>query len=217
VLASWKLRESSLSGLSDTTLIHIQDLPWIKCAWQLPVLWTKDIIDEALAEGASLAIKEHPESEQEIIQACLDAKHRTLNRQSGANKLARVLEGILVNDHAETSIQRASTLALAFVISRTCLHKSGKLAMLPVLDCANHASSPVAVFTDAPTGVSLTALEALTENQEVTISYSSMEGRGPATFFSSYGFIPDGDDEAIERALHLALLTGQKLSKAQVE
>jgi len=102
---------------------------------------------------------------------------------------------------------------MALVLSRTFMvHKKSRLAMLPIIDCANHDTNPLASLKDAKSGISLIARRDIETDQEVTISYG-IDGMSPAEAFSTYGFVSGGS--VIHQALNHAVKVGQNLSKTR--
>lgn len=66
-------------------------------------------------------------------------------------------------------------------------------AFVPFLDFSNHASSPTADFRVGPDGsFELFALQALSADQEATISYTGVEGLTNQRLMAQYGFVPSG-------------------------
>jgi len=212
-IAAWKVQRGQATGLSTMTLDSLDALPWTRAAWQLPSLWSGKVLNDALIQGSKEATARSPEAEDDILDACFDAKQRTVSLKEAAKKLASGLATIFPELDL-TALLSASRISLALVLSRSILHTaSGKIAMLPVLDCANHAQSPVATFADAAAGggVSLLATEDIAADQEITVAYGDFSA-SPASCFSTYGFVPD-HDTAAQYALRRASAVGRRLAR----
>ena len=182
-LASWKLLADSNhrkhSGIRDTTAYHASTLPWEQARWQLPLLWSDEVLDQALEYGQQQALFLLEEEEQEsppqgnhpnyntysqqqqqqqkedIQQACESAKRQVLNFQLAAACLAEELGPALQKQYGMDSTPAEVSLvchqALALVFSRTFLHAAtGEKCMFPTIDSANHHATPNAETKSDP-------------------------------------------------------------------
>lgn len=230
-LACWKLlkdhdlmADSSLHriGVSPAITRYASTLPWNESLWQLPVLWTAEVLDKSLIHGFDHAM-DCDEDVQEVEQACMEAKMRVKNLRRHGDSLSRRLgqqlrmHGLLPKGASAESLRLICQQAEALVFSRTFLHSSGKVALLPTIDCANHSVEPNASFRDTEDGVTLQSTRPITSNEEVVITYGLEQGNC-AMAFAGYGFIPLGmlAKNVGGNALSSAAGKGQELTKKRI-
>jgi hypothetical protein len=229
-------------GISTAMNDHAESLPWRDSQWQLPSLWSTETLDAALIHGFKCVAenfdKDSTASLITIESACVEAKQRVTRLRTVAYKLSGAVRehvqvrGGLIENAGFADIDLACLQAMAMVFSRSCKHISGKLALLPTIDCANHSTTPNARINSdqyqvdgESDNVILEATEAIDINMEVTISYgiemgdnhpAERESHGPASF-AVYGFIPSGLTNCQgSRALQAAAIWGQQLSKEEL-
>ena len=221
-LATFRLLPNSISlGVPMSVARNAAALPWTDCQWQLPLLWPEEILDQALINGFEEAVDDGEakrEEESEIFSVLLEAKKRVQNLRQLGDRLAQKL-GPVVQENGSNASEEEILLAcrqgMALVMSRTCQDSSGRLALLPTLDCANHAGEPNCGFSDTGSGVALVSTRSIAAGEQCYISYGILH---LSAAFAGYGFIPDHlvvDPAA--RALQCAAICGQKLARKLLE
>lgn len=236
-LASWRLLHDDettrkQAGIPGITAEHAATLPWDKARWQLPLLWSDEILASALQYGSQQVSQcqggrpLNSDDVEEIREACEVAKMRVKSFKSAAARLAEELGPELKRqygiDCSTDEISLACHQAMGLVFSRTFLHPpSGEMTMFPTIDSANHNAIPNAETKADPNnkgGVLLVARQDIQAGEEITIAYG-LEEASTSLSFSGYGFVPQGmaQKSAADTALQLAAVRGQELARRQLD
>lgn len=221
-LACWRVDET----LVDSVVVsdHAQDLPWESAHWQLPILWSPDILEDALSRA--LLLETDDSSVNAAKNACDNVRSRVQMLQNSAAKLNQVVcEELKQHETVDSVVLTCCQEAVALVMSRTlCLPESGRMALVSDVDLANHSDRPNAVFEEDGGGrksspVRLVALRDITEGEVITISYGvdkAGKDKSDEIFFAGYGFVPTDDGTTNEgRVLSAAIVHGQEAARRQ--
>ncbi|EEC45473.1 predicted protein [Phaeodactylum tricornutum CCAP 1055/1] len=212
---------ASKLGVGPSVISYISQLPWDDCMWQLPIVWSESVLDQALIYGTEMALAEDlhatHESSADVFDTCLKAKRRVLNLKQIGTELAEVLLPILHQNgclHSDDVIMLTCHQAVALVFSRTHQKGSaGKLALLPFFDCANHMDDSNCRLSESEGDdrLHMVAERNIKKGEELTISYGIAYALAA---FCSYGFVPDplirGD--LAGKAIQYAARKGQSLA-----
>ena len=159
-------------GISTASEFHAESLPWEKARWQLPIMWSEEVLDQALNYGIDQVVlmtsisqhyyqSEHynamqqqtqqqqqqqvEQHAQDIQHACQEAKKRVVNFQVAAARLAQELGPPLQETHGITATPEDVSLAChqaMALVFSRTFLHRGEITMLPIIDCANHEAVP---------------------------------------------------------------------------
>ena len=240
ILATWKLArdhnpisESTIMmerlGITMSAADYAGSLPWKETQWQLPILWDAVTLHQSLIYGCEEVVNARSSSDEltevlqrDMLDTCHKAQCLVMNLQKTGACLAQELEPALKEEGLTVSplnVLHACEQSMALVYSRSLLHSSsGKLALIPTIDFANHHASPNAYLQNTVDGVTLVAKESIALDEEITITYGLDSGNGDRSpcAFSSYGFVPQtlaNSKDVGGKALQAAIRWGQKTAK----